>query len=87
MCPESITLGAPPTFTVAKELPILSPRTSSANFSASIRQALAAAPSLPLGPGVESRFFKNSYDASLMQSFLELRKAFEQRHTCLAVPA
>src|ERR687886_1859903 len=80
MCPASITLGEPPPFRVAKELPILSPRTSSANFSASVRHTLAAAPSLPLGPGVESRFFKNSYDASLMRSLLRCRKAFEQRH-------
>src|SRR5215208_762781 len=79
MCPESITLGVPPAFRVAKELPILSPRTSSANFSASVRQALAAAPSLPLGPGVESRFFKSSYDASLMRSLLECRRVLEQQ--------
>ena len=59
MCPESITLGEPPAFRVAKELPILSPLTS-ANPPASSRQTLAAAPSLPLGPGVESSLFKNS---------------------------
>src|SRR5919202_3732855 len=82
-CPASITLGEPPPFRVAKELPILSPRTSSANFSASLRQTSAAAPSLPLGPGVESRFFKNSYDASLMRSFLEYQRVLEQRRARL----
>jgi hypothetical protein len=44
---------------VAKEFPIVSPRTS-ANPPASSRQTFAAAPSLPLGPGVESNLFKNS---------------------------
>jgi hypothetical protein len=59
MCPESIPLGDPPAFSVAKELPILSPRTS-ANACASSRQTFAATPSLPLGPGVESNLCKNS---------------------------
>jgi hypothetical protein len=64
-----MTLGVPPAHIVANELPILSPRTS-ANFCASSRHTFAAAPSLPLGPGVLSNDFKKSYDASLMGSFL-----------------
>src|SRR3954447_15892299 len=71
MCPANMRRGVASGLRLAKELPATSAWTSSANRSASARQARAGAVSKEDGPGLSSRVFRKASESGVTEHRLQ----------------
>src|SRR3954452_3685589 len=78
-----MTRGRPGELSVAYELTLTSPRTSSANRSASLRHSRAGAASNAEGPGVSRSDLRNASDSGLMIGTVREVKGRRRGPRCL----
>src|SRR3954463_629988 len=78
-----MTRGRPGELSVAYELPLTSPRTSSANRSASLRHSRAGAASNAEGPGGSRSDLRNASDSGLMIGTVREVKGRRRGPRCL----